>query len=151
MSTMSTAATTAALVWDGAAGVATATATAPSNIAVVKYWGKRCSKHNLPINSSLSVTLDRSHLSTVTTVAASRAFATDRLWLNGSEELDVAQNKRVVRVLAEIRARARDLVDPATGEASDAVGSRCWLALLARAVGSRCWLALLTRAVDTRC
>ncbi len=38
----------------------TTTYSAPSNIAVVKYWGKRdAGKLNLPLNSSLSVTMDQ--------------------------------------------------------------------------------------------
>lgn len=60
-----------------------ATARAPSNIAVIKYWGKRDEKLILPINSSISVTLDPDHLSATTTVAASPSFRSDRLWLNG--------------------------------------------------------------------
>jgi hypothetical protein len=63
--------------------VLTKTARAPSNIAVIKYWGKRDEKLILPINSSISITLDPEHLSATTTVAASPAFESDRLWLNG--------------------------------------------------------------------
>jgi len=46
-----------------------ATATCASNIAVIKYWGKRDSKLLLPINSSLSVTLDPDRMGTTTTAA----------------------------------------------------------------------------------
>ncbi len=35
-----------------------AEAVAPSNIAIVKYWGKRNKELNLPLNSSLSISLD---------------------------------------------------------------------------------------------
>ena len=38
---------------------------------------------NLPLNSSVSVTLNQRQLRTVTTVVVSPAFAVDRLWLNG--------------------------------------------------------------------
>ena len=57
-------------LFDGGS-VAAVTCTAPTNIAVVKYWGKRDVALNLPINSSVSVTLDQSDLRTVTCVAAS--------------------------------------------------------------------------------
>ncbi|MEM3292319.1 MAG: diphosphomevalonate decarboxylase, partial [Saccharolobus sp.] len=37
----------------------TITVSAPSNIALIKYWGKRGDERlNLPLNSSLSITLD---------------------------------------------------------------------------------------------
>ena len=61
--------------------VVTTTARAPSNIAVIKYWGKRDETLILPINSSISVTLD--YLFATTTVATSPSFQSDRLWLNG--------------------------------------------------------------------
>jgi diphosphomevalonate decarboxylase len=63
--------------------VVAATHSAPTNIAVIKYWGKRDSALNLPLNSSLSVTLHQDDMRTVTSVVASTAFDTDRLWLNG--------------------------------------------------------------------
>lgn len=45
----------------------TATAFAPSNIALCKYWGKRDQKLNLPVNSSLSISLGQK--GTVTTLS----------------------------------------------------------------------------------
>ena len=86
------------------------TVSSPTNIAVIKYWGKRDQRLNLPINSSVSVTIDQADLATTTTVTASASYERDRLWLNGEEE-DIVANKRVQRVLAEVRARAGDLVD----------------------------------------
>jgi diphosphomevalonate decarboxylase len=88
-------------LFDGGS-VAAVTCTAPTNIAVVKYWGKRDVALNLPINSSVSVTLDQSDLRTVTCVAASASWGADRLWLNGTEE-DVASNRRLVTVFREMR------------------------------------------------
>lgn len=60
------------------------TRTAPTNIAVIKYWGKRDTVLNLPINSSVSVTLNQDDLKAITTVVASKEFTADRLWLNGT-------------------------------------------------------------------
>ncbi|KAI9631902.1 GHMP kinase [Dioszegia hungarica] len=64
-----------------------ATSTAPVNIAVIKYWGKRDTALILPTNSSLSVTLDQDHLRSQTTSRCDESFEKgDRLWLNGKEE-----------------------------------------------------------------
>ena len=59
------------------------TAQTPTNIAVIKYWGKRDETLILPVNDSISVTLDPAHLCTTTTVAISPSFDQDRMWLNG--------------------------------------------------------------------
>jgi hypothetical protein len=58
------------------------TCSAPVNIAVVKYWGKRDEDLILPVNSSLSATLHQDQLMTITSVAASKHFDKDRMWLN---------------------------------------------------------------------
>jgi diphosphomevalonate decarboxylase len=63
--------------------VVAATHSAPSNIACIKYWGKRDAKANTPINSSVSVTMSQDDLCATTTVTASPDFPDDRLWLNG--------------------------------------------------------------------
>lgn len=83
----------------------TVTCTAPVNIAVIKYWGKRNEELILPINSSLSVTLHQDQLKTTTTVATSRSFQEDRMWLNGKEE-DIT-HPRLQSCLREIRRLAR--------------------------------------------
>lgn len=64
------------------------THTAPTNIATIKYWGKKVGADvdpelNLPINSSVSVTLNKGQLRTITSVALGEDFSADRLWLNG--------------------------------------------------------------------
>jgi diphosphomevalonate decarboxylase len=107
-------------------------------VAVIKYWGKNDVKLNTPLNSSVSVTLDQvcvfractvlslvgdltlrgclcvwqTDLHTITTVAASKDFPVDRLWLN---EAEIEINGRGLTCLREIRKLARDRVDPATG------------------------------------
>uniref|UniRef100_A0A8C9RG38 Diphosphomevalonate decarboxylase n=1 Tax=Scleropages formosus TaxID=113540 RepID=A0A8C9RG38_SCLFO len=81
------------------------TCTAPVNIAVVKYWGKRDEDLILPINSSLSVTLHQDQLKSTTTVACSARFKEDRIWLNGKEE-NINQ-PRLQSCLREIRRLVR--------------------------------------------
>lgn len=97
----------------GFSAAAIETYTAPTNIAVIKYWGKNDVKLNTPMNSSASLTLDQSDLHTITTVAASKDVTEDRLWLNGTE---IEINGRGRTCLAEIRKLAQDRLDPATGE-----------------------------------
>jgi hypothetical protein len=80
-----------------------ATCTAPVNIAVVKYWGKRNVPLILPTNSSLSVTLNQDDLRSLTTARAVQGDGKDRLWLNGEEE-DIKEGGRTARCLEEMRA-----------------------------------------------
>ncbi|XP_054524544.1 diphosphomevalonate decarboxylase isoform X1 [Pan troglodytes] len=92
--------------------LAAVTCTAPVNIAVIKYWGKRDEELVLPINSSLSVTLHQDQLKTTTTAVISKDFTEDRIWLNGREE-DVGQPRlqaclREIRCLARKRRNSRD-------------------------------------------
>nr|QBB78629.1 mevalonate diphosphate decarboxylase [Artemisia argyi] len=89
------------------------TARTPTNIAVIKYWGKRDETLILPINDSISVTLDPSHLCTTTTVSVSPTFDHDRMWLNGKEIS--LQGGRFQSCLREIRARAQDVEDKKKG------------------------------------
>ncbi|KAK5608990.1 hypothetical protein CRENBAI_017682 [Crenichthys baileyi] len=96
------------------------TCTAPVNIAVIKYWGKRNEDLILPINSSLSVTLHQDQLKTTTTVAISRSFQEDRLWLNGKEE-DIS-HPRLQSCLREIRRLARKRRSDGDPRSTDSVG-----------------------------
>ncbi|KAK3591002.1 hypothetical protein CHS0354_020360 [Potamilus streckersoni] len=77
------------------------TCTAPVNIAVIKYWGKRDEELVLPVNSSVSVTLDQAQLRAKTTVMASPSFPNDRMWLNGKEQS--MDSKRIQNLLNEIK------------------------------------------------
>lgn len=89
-----------------------ASTTAPVNIAVVKYWGKRDLKLNLPTNSSLSVTLSQDDLRTHTTASCSSGFdEPDSLLLNSSPQ-DI-QTPRTQACLQALRSWRREL------EASD--------------------------------
>merc|ERR1712087_521742 len=108
----------------------TTTICSPTNIALIKYWGKRDAVLNLPINSSVSLTLHMDDLKTVTTVSASTAFECDQLWLNGREE-DVGSNERVQNVFREVRARAGDIVD---SDGNVLVKSMDWMNMRVRVV-----------------
>ena len=59
-----------------------ATARANTNIALIKYWGKRDEKLFLPMNSSLSITLDRFY--STTTVEFTEDLKEDKLILNNN-------------------------------------------------------------------
>ncbi|GGB82977.1 hypothetical protein GCM10011352_06000 [Marinobacterium zhoushanense] len=56
---------------------------APSNIALCKYWGKRDTELNLPVNASLSVSLDQ--LGSRTRVEPIESVS-DEVWLNGMRQ-----------------------------------------------------------------
>jgi diphosphomevalonate decarboxylase len=119
-----------------------ATAVAGTNIALVKYWGKRDAALNLPAAGSLSLTLDG--LGTRTTVRFSDALDADRLVLDGAPA-DAKATARVstfldrVRARAGLRARAEVTSDngmpTASGLASSASGFAALAVAAARAAG----------------
>ncbi len=76
-----------------------ATAVAASNIALVKYWGKRDLELNLPATGSISVTLDK--LISRTTVTFDAGLDGDKVLLNG--EQDPTKAARVLRFLDLVR------------------------------------------------
>jgi diphosphomevalonate decarboxylase len=78
-----------------------ATAVAHSNIALIKYWGKREEERNIPAVGSLSITLDG--LSTTTTVRIDEALTEDRFLLGGRAAPEM--QPRVEQCLNLIRAR----------------------------------------------
>jgi diphosphomevalonate decarboxylase len=80
-----------------------ATAEARSNIALVKYWGKRDAALNLPAAGSLSLTLDE--LRTRTRVEVDPMLAADRFVLAGQPQEGEAL-ARVSRFLDLVRALA---------------------------------------------
>ncbi|KAK0514718.1 hypothetical protein JMJ35_003335 [Cladonia borealis] len=83
-----------------------ASTTAPVNIAVIKYWGKRDPTLNLPTNSSLSITLSQSDLKTHTTASCSPTYSPpDSLLLNGKPQpLTTPRSLACLRSLRSLRA-----------------------------------------------
>lgn len=110
----------------------TAAARAHTNIALIKYWGKRDEKLFLPTSTSLSLTLDA--LYTDTRVAFDPDIATDELWLSGikQDEESTAKITRVANLFrdrygaptdsARIRVDSINHVPTAAGLASSASG-----------------------------
>ncbi|XP_043463230.1 diphosphomevalonate decarboxylase [Leptopilina heterotoma] len=124
--------------------MSTITCIAPVNIAVIKYWGKRDENLILPINDSISATLDTEQLCAKTTIMASPDFKKDQIWLNGKEE---TINKRLQNCLQEMKKRAQvenDVLQwkihicsennfpTAAGLASSAAGYACFATALAK-------------------
>jgi diphosphomevalonate decarboxylase len=126
------------------------TAFAGTNIALVKYWGKRDTALNLPATGSLSLTLDR--LGTRTTVhfhghgdaGGGSSGTTDRVVMNGAPA-DAATAERVSAFLDRVRARAGSAarafvttengVPTASGLASSASGFAALALAATRAAG----------------
>jgi diphosphomevalonate decarboxylase len=80
------------------------TVLAHSNIALVKYWGKRDEALNLPAAGSISLTLGG--LDTTTTVSFDPALAADRVTLNDALLSDGPKLKKISRFLDRVRALA---------------------------------------------
>ena len=81
--------------------VSKAIATARSNIALAKYWGKADVQNNLPAVPSISLTLDR--FSTTTEVHFSGHLADDKFSLNGEPQRGKPL-QRVQELLDRVRA-----------------------------------------------
>ncbi len=80
-----------------------ATAEARANLAFVKYWGRADPKLNIPLNGSISMTLDG--LVTTTTVAFENGLARDEVNLNGAKATE-RERARVERHLDRMRKMA---------------------------------------------
>ncbi len=79
-----------------------ATAIAPANIALIKYWGKKDEQLRLPINGSISVNL--SNLQTITTVEFYPDYQADIITIDGKQ--DDKETERIIQHLNRIRTLA---------------------------------------------
>lgn len=119
-----------------------ATAKAHTNIALIKYWGKRDESLILPMNNSLSLTLDAFY--TETTVTFNRDFTEDVFYLDGeiivgdqftkvSKFLDLIRNyAETPDLFAEVC--STNAVPTAAGFASSASGFAALAAAATRAL-----------------
>ena len=114
----------------------TSRASACANIALVKYWGKRDERLNLPAAGSLSLTLDA--LRTTTDVSFDASLRSDELMLDGAVVPGAAQDRvsrwlDLVRSAAGIDNRARVVTDNNFPTASGLASSASAYAALALA------------------
>lgn len=79
------------------------TAIAPSNIAFIKYWGKKNETLRIPENGSISMNL--SNLLTTTTVEFNASLQEDSVHIDGKELGD--EEKRAIKQLDRIRELAK--------------------------------------------
>jgi len=80
-----------------------ATAVAPSNIAFIKYWGRKDEVLRLPENGSISMNL--SNLTTTTTVEFNKDYKEDEIIINNQKEAQ--EGNRAIIHLDKIRSLAR--------------------------------------------
>lgn len=80
-----------------------ATAVAPSNVALIKYWGRKDEELRLPENGSIAMNL--SNLLTTTTVEFSNSFKDDTTVFNGKKESK--ENNRAIKHIDRIRKLAK--------------------------------------------
>jgi len=121
-----------------------ATCVANSNIAFVKYWGKKDDSLNIPMNPSISMTLD---LNTTTTVEFSRNFKEDEFILNnkfqkGEKLVRVIKFLDIARRKANIHQKARVFSVNGFPTASGIASSASGFAALAGAVSKVLGLSL---------
>lgn len=120
-------------------------ARAYTNIALIKYWGKKDEEFILPMNNSLSLTLDAFY--TETEVIFSDTFTKDEFYLDG-EQQDEKATKKISTFLDLVREKgqttlnaqviSQNFVPTAAGLASSASG----LAALAGACNEALQLGL---------
>lgn len=124
-------------------GIGSATASANSNIALIKYWGKADLANQVPTTSSLSLTLGGTRTRTTVSFDGG-ADGGDAVLINGSEPWGTARD-RVVRFMDLVRERAGvteratvssvSTVPLAAGLASSAAGFAALAAAASRAAG----------------
>ncbi|HEX8932435.1 MAG TPA: diphosphomevalonate decarboxylase [Patescibacteria group bacterium] len=105
-----------------------ATAVAPSNIAFIKYWGRKDESLRLPANGSISMNL--SNFLTTTTVEFSNVYKNDEVIFNGQKEA-LVENRAIkhidrIRKLAGIKTKVKVVTEnnfpTGTGLSSSASG-----------------------------
>ena len=126
---------------------------APVNIALVKYWGKRDEELILPLNSSFSITLDQEDLCTENFVYTDSTLSKDSLSINGvSQGLDTPRYLSCIQALRELSGRqdrvciqSTNNFPTAAGLASSAAGFACLVYSLSQLLELDCELSVVAR------
>jgi diphosphomevalonate decarboxylase len=133
-----------------------ATAISPSNIAFVKYWGKKNEALKLPENASFSMTLD-DIISTKTTVEFDQKLKNDLVFINkkqvsGDKFSKVSKHLDRIRKMSGIKLKARvdssNTFPSGTGISSSASGFAALSVAASKAAGlnlSQVELSILAR------
>jgi len=118
-----------------------ATAIAPSNVAFIKYWGRKNEILRLPTNASIAMNL--SNLLTTTTVEFKNNFSEDTIIFNGEQE-SIKGNRAIkhldrIRQLAHMQTKAKIVTEnnfpSSTGLSSSASGFAALTVAAAKAAG----------------
>nr|CAG4648141.1 EOG090X0AX4 [Moina brachiata] len=132
------------------------TCVAPINIAVIKYWGKSDEENIVPLNDSISITLDTDYIFTKTTATVSPSFQEDTIILNSHESL--SENVRFQNCLTEVRKLASKSANKVSVERSTwkvCVASEnnfpTKAGLASSASGYACLVYTLARVFDMDC
>lgn len=105
-----------------------ATAVAPSNIAFIKYWGRKDEILRLPENGSISMNL--SNLLTTTTVEFNKNFEEDEIIINNQKEENEGNRaikhldriRKIAKINLKARVETRNNFPTGTGLSSSASG-----------------------------
>lgn len=95
---------------------------APSNIALIKYWGKRDPIEQIPANDSLSMTLATAVTRTQASVATASSLASEKGPLGGKAERHLAFLRQQLGFTAPLAINTRNSFPASCGIASSASG-----------------------------
>ncbi len=121
---------------------------AAPNIALIKYWGKRDDLLKLPINDSISITLDEKALASTTTIVLGSKLKRDTFILNGHAGPDAHITEALLLIRRRLGKRHHIIRKPillisdnnfptAAGIASSASGFAALAEAVASALGIR--------------
>lgn len=128
-----------------------ATANAGANIALIKYWGVRDATLNIPLNDSVSFTLDTTR--TTTTVTFDPDLPADELFIGGEPAAPAATERAsrhldILREMAGVSWRARIVSENTFPMGAGIASSASAFAALTVAAAAALGLSLDTRALS---